>query len=88
MLVIILWLIFSVIVGSVAKSKGRSGLGFFFASLILSPLIGLIIVLVIQPNNTNVERRAIDSGQVKRCPKCSELVKVEATLCKHCQTQL
>ncbi|MEF1173640.1 hypothetical protein [Vibrio sinaloensis] len=88
MLVVILWLIFSIIVGSVASGKGRSGIGFFFVSLILSPLIGLIIVLVIQPNQETVEQRALETGQQKRCPKCSELVRAEAAMCKHCGSEL
>ncbi|MFB9214431.1 zinc ribbon domain-containing protein [Vibrio sinaloensis] len=87
MFVVILWLVFSVIVASVASSKGRSGIGFFFVSLILSPLIGLIIVLVIQPNQETVEQKALETGQQKRCPKCSELVRVEANMCKHCHTE-
>ncbi|MDN3686088.1 hypothetical protein QW180_31035 [Vibrio sinaloensis] len=55
----------------------------------MSPLIGLIIVLVIQPNQETVEqKKALETGQQKkRCPKCSELVRVEANMCKHCHTE-
>lgn len=88
MFVVILWLIFSIIIGSVASSKGRSGIGFFFVSLILSPLVGLIIVLIIQPNQSTVEQKTLEAGHHKRCSQCGELVKAEASLCKHCHTQL
>ncbi|WP_418641483.1 hypothetical protein ACNUDM_08345 [Vibrio chaetopteri] len=88
MFVVILWLIFSALVGSVAASKGRSGIGFFFISLVVSPLIGLIIALVIDPNQAQVEQKSLQAGANKRCPECSELVKVEATTCKHCQSKL
>jgi hypothetical protein len=40
------WLLFAVGVGVLADSRGRSGVGHFFLSVLLSPLIGLIIVLV------------------------------------------
>lgn len=42
------WLVFSILVGVLADTRGRSGLGFFFLSAFLSPLVGLIVVLVIQ----------------------------------------
>jgi len=40
------WLIFSIIVGAIASGKNRSGVGYFFISLFLSPLIGIIIIAV------------------------------------------
>ncbi|MBH9742251.1 zinc ribbon domain-containing protein [Vibrio navarrensis] len=88
MFVVILWLIFSICVGALASNKGRSGFGYFLISLILSPLIGLIIVLVISPVAAKVEEAAIESGEFKKCPKCAELVKREAVICKHCQAEL
>jgi hypothetical protein len=44
--VIILSLVFSVVVGAVASSKGRSGFGFFLLSALLSPLVGGIVLLI------------------------------------------
>jgi hypothetical protein len=41
-----LWLVFAIGVGILASSRGRSGFGFFLLSAVLSPLIGLIAVLV------------------------------------------
>jgi hypothetical protein len=79
-------IIFSVLVGLVASSKGRSG--FFFLALILSPIIGLIIALVVPKNNEMVESKAIENGGMRKCPSCAELVKSEAKICKHCQSDL
>jgi hypothetical protein len=42
---IIIWLVLCVCVGAVANERGRSGGGFFCLSLILSPLIGIIMVM-------------------------------------------
>ncbi|GGB07685.1 hypothetical protein [Agarivorans gilvus] len=88
MIGVILWLVFAVCVGVLAANKGRSGIGFFLISLILSPLIGLIITLVVSPVTEKVEAAAIESGTQKKCPKCAELVKNEAVICKHCQAEL
>jgi len=46
MWIVILWLVLCALVGQLAHSNGRSGVLFFFLSLFLSPLIGLIAALV------------------------------------------
>ncbi|MCS7485661.1 hypothetical protein UA24_04015 [Marinomonas sp. BSi20414] len=88
MFVVVLWIVFSILVGLLASSKGRSGFLFFFLALILSPVIGLIIALVMPKNNELVEARAIETGGMRKCPSCAELVKSEAKICKHCQSDL
>ncbi|PMO00210.1 hypothetical protein BCT19_23450 [Vibrio splendidus] len=49
----IIWIGLSVAVGAYAKRKGRSGIGFFFLSFILSPIFGAIIVLLPTPSQQN-----------------------------------
>lgn len=44
-----IWLVFSGGIAYAASARGRSGVGFFFLSLLLSPLLGLIVLLLI-PN--------------------------------------
>ncbi|ELR63093.1 hypothetical protein C942_04107 [Photobacterium marinum] len=87
-MIIVLWLVFAIFVGIYANSKGRSGFGYFLLSLLLSPLIGFIIALVVSPIDENVEVKELASGRMKKCPKCAELVKREALLCKHCHSDL
>ena len=71
---IILWIGLSIFIGWFASSKKRSGVGWFFLSLIISPLISFIILLVI----------GLPQGQLKKCPKCAEDVKAEAQICRLC----
>ncbi|SNS35406.1 hypothetical protein SAMN05216374_0947 [Tardiphaga sp. OK246] len=47
--IFLVWLVFAVLVGVAASARGRSGLGWFILSVILSPLLGLLFVLVL-PN--------------------------------------
>lgn len=46
---IIAWIILSILAGVGAKNKGRSFAGYFFLSLLLSPLVGLIAMAVAKP---------------------------------------
>jgi hypothetical protein len=43
---IFIWLILAVVLAIVADSRGRSALGFFLLSVLLSPVIALIVLLV------------------------------------------
>jgi len=49
------WLLFCIVVGTFASNRGRSGLGWFFLSLFISPLTSFIILLIIRNNQQNIE---------------------------------
>lgn len=51
--VFVIWFGLAAGVGFLADSRGRSGFGFFLLSAVLSPLLGLIIVLVM--SNTRLD---------------------------------
>ena len=60
MLLFIFWFTLAIIVGVVANSRGRSGMGWFFLSaLLLSPLLGLILVACL----TNLRKQAEDNAK-------------------------
>jgi hypothetical protein len=48
-LIIISVLIFNIIVGVAAKSRGRNGFGWFLIACVISPVLALILVLVMKP---------------------------------------
>ena len=58
-IVVILWLLFSAGVGYFASERGRSGVGWALLSILTSPLLGLIIVLLtrdLKVESSNHER--------------------------------
>lgn len=88
--IFVLWIALSVVAGVVAHNKGRSGVGLFFLSLVLSPLVGLIVAFAIS-SRQRMEMEAAqrgDSAEFRKCPFCAEVVRREALKCKHCGSEL
>jgi hypothetical protein len=44
MSIVIGWIVFAMLVGVAANSRGRGGFSFFLLSLVLSPLIGILFL--------------------------------------------
>jgi hypothetical protein len=78
---LVLWI--AALIANIALSKGRDWVPFFVLSLFF-PVIMWIVVSVISVDTT----RTTTTAGMKTCPRCAELVKSEATLCKHCGTDL
>lgn len=82
--VFLLWIAFCFVAGVIADRKGRSGGWAFLLSFFLSPLIGIVVALLLRPSQKRLEKQALASGEVKKCPYCAELIQAAALKCKHC----
>lgn len=76
-------ILFAVICAIIANSKGLSPGKWCLIGLFLGP-IGFIWVLATAKNETYLDIERVLSGSFKRCPLCAEVIKTEATVCKHC----
>ena len=45
----VVWIVLCLFVAAVARARRRSGLGWFLISALLSPLVGMALVLLIRP---------------------------------------
>jgi len=50
--VIIIWLVLCFLIGNGAKNRRKSFAGYFFLSLLLSPLVGFIALMLSKPEST------------------------------------
>lgn len=87
------WVIFAVAVAIVAETRGRLAPVWFLVSFVLSPLLGLVILLALPKMGKaarpkDAEGNVITDATHVRCPDCRELVRNDARKCKHCGTAL
>ncbi|TVR94393.1 MAG: zinc ribbon domain-containing protein [Spirochaetaceae bacterium] len=84
---IVLFIVVSAVLGwMIGSSKGKGGAGLALG-IFLGPL-GVLIALFLKADTQKVEATAIQSGESKKCPFCSELIKVDAVVCRFCGRDL
>ena len=82
---LVIHLIISGMVARAAMRKGRSYAAFFWLSFFFSWIIMSIIVATMQPISSAQYTTGSDT---RKCPRCAEWISTEATLCKHCRSEV
>ena len=73
---IVIWVICGFIAGKISSSKGRTFIEGFLLGVLIG-FLGIIAELVLSRKSPS-----------RKCPYCAEVVKIEATVCKHCGRDL
>jgi hypothetical protein len=87
----LIWLVFAVALGALAKQRGRGAFNWFLIGTALSPLLGLALLMmgkdVALSEAMDTITHDMDMTHVK-CPKCIEYVMPDAIACPYCQAVL
>ncbi len=71
------------LVGLAAHEKGRSGLGFCLLSILFTPLLGGLLVLLFASDGATLEKRRL-ARETRACPHCAEPIRKAAHVCRYC----
>ena len=87
--------LFSLIPAKIAGKKGHSAVGYWAFGFFLSFVLALVIALVVEDRENprylvNKDTHVVENGlsQTLQCPSCAEWIKAEATICKHCHSNV
>jgi len=83
-MIVLIWMAGVVLVGLWASSKGRSSGWWGLLAIVISPLLAALFLAVAGSKRERVEAAAIESGAMKKCHACAELIRAEATKCRYC----
>jgi len=92
-MIIICWIIFCVVIGVMAKNRGRSFLAFALLSAIISPIGGLIVLLVIGEKASSEQTTYKISGSDKKVEASSFMSNYDSgratrSFCSNCGAQV
>lgn len=87
-MIVLSWLGFSVIVGVAANTRGRSGIGWLFLSLLISPLLSGLLLVALPKLNLEPQLGIGEWKDRRPCPFCAEPIRREAKVCKHCHREV
>lgn len=88
---LIFWILCGIAAAIAASKRGRSSLWWFILGILLGPF-GLVFVLLMSPVQPAAEPVAAPTSsgeisldaEIKKCPSCAELIKLEAMKCRFC----
>lgn len=88
---LLIWLAFAAALGMLAKQRGRGPFAWFLIGAVLSPLLGFVLLMMSKDLALSEAMDTITHDMEMthvKCPKCTEYVMPEATVCPYCRNAL
>lgn len=82
-IILIIPIVLGLIPAAIANSKGHSFVGWWLYGALLW-IVALPHALMLRPDARTIETKALADGELRKCPRCAELVKREAKVCRFC----
>ena len=80
-------IVFGFITASAAENRGRDW-GIWWAAGFCLGILGLLLALILPKEAKALEKEALNSGEMRKCPFCAEAVKSQASICRYCHHEL
>lgn len=85
------WIAYVTVCVLIALWNHNRGNSFWIGLLVsafFTPIAGFLMVGFTRKNAQKLQERRVDSGELKRCFQCDELIRVNAIKCRFCGSDL
>lgn len=83
LLTIVVAIMFGLVTALIARSKGRSFIGWWLYGTLSSP-ISFLHALLMAPKKHSGRRKSQSLEEQRRCPHCGEAIKPDLEVCPQC----